>query len=524
MNFATRHQRNMFIRSAAAILCVACIGLLLTGQAARAIERPNIVVFLVDDMGVMDTSVAMLPGDDGRPKTFPLNKWYRTPNMQRLAKQGVRFSDFYAQSVCSPTRVSIMTGQNATRHGTTTWIQPGRNNRGRFGPSDWNWEGLDKNDVTLPRLLTQAGYRTIHVGKAHFGPKRHPGADPTNLGFDVNVGGTTWGRPRTYYGQKNYGNPPVYKNPHHNVPDLKQYHGTDTYLTEALTIEANKCVTQAVEDGKPFFLNMAHYAVHAPFNPDPRFASHYKSSGKSGRAQAYATMIEGVDKSLGDILDHLEKLGVAENTLVFFLGDNGSDAPLGSTHGVASSSPLRAKKGTHYEGGMRVPFIAAWAKPKAGHPVQQRLAIAQNSFQPASIGTVMDLFPTIVNLVGVDPPSDYTIDGRDLAPRLTGKPTSQAEQSFLMHFPHNHRSSYFTSLRLGDWKLIYHYQPKKPGKHRYELFNLAKDRSESNNLAQERPKQLRRMVKQMRSRLESQNAQYPVGADGEKTLKPQLPQ
>jgi arylsulfatase A-like enzyme len=127
-----------------------------------------------------------------------------------------------------------------------------------------------------------------------------------------------------------------------------------------------------VEDGKPFFLYMAHYAVHAPFHSDPRFAKNYKDSGKPANAQAFATLIEGMDKSLGDILDDLDELGVAENTLVFFLGDNGSDAPLGHQHAVACAAPLLGKKGAHYEGGMRVPFIAAWARPNNTNPHQKR--------------------------------------------------------------------------------------------------------------------------------------------------------
>ena len=130
------------------------------------------------------------------------------------------------------------------------------------------------------------------------------------------------------------------------------------------------------EGGQAFYLYMAHYAVHAPFNSDPRFADHYVDSGKPAPARAFATLIEGMDKSLGDILDHLDALGIADNTLIFFLGDNGSDAPLGHQHEVACAAPLRGKKGAHYEGGMRVPFIAAWAKADKDNPAQKRLPIA----------------------------------------------------------------------------------------------------------------------------------------------------
>jgi arylsulfatase A-like enzyme len=153
--------------------------------------------------------------------------------------------------------------------------------------------------------------------------------------------------------------------------------------------------------------------VHAPFEADPRFAAHYRDSGKPAPAQAFATLIEGMDKSLGDLLDHLESLGVAENTIVFFLGDNGSDAPLGHEHAVACAAPLRGKKGSHYEGGMRVPFIAAWAKPTAGNAQQQRLPIAAGAIQ-AQQAAVYDLFPTVLRLAGVAVPPGHVVDGARL--------------------------------------------------------------------------------------------------------------
>jgi arylsulfatase A-like enzyme len=241
-------------------------------------SQPNIVVFLVDDMGLMDTSVPFLTDPAGQPKRYPLNDYYRTPNMGRLAARGIRFNNFYAMSVCSPTRICLLTGQNAARHHTTNWINPDQDNRGPCGPPQWNWRGLGQGDVTLPRLLQQAGYRTIHVGKGHFGCRESEGAEPQNLGFDVNVAGCSIGAPASYYGLQNYGH--GRKPTSHAVPHLEKYHGTDTFLTEALTREAKTRVTGAVQDGKPFFLYLAHYAVHAPFNSDPRFAAHYAGSGK----------------------------------------------------------------------------------------------------------------------------------------------------------------------------------------------------------------------------------------------------
>ncbi len=483
--------------------------------------QPNIVIFLVDDMGIMDTSVPFLTDAAGQPRRYPLNDFYRTPNMERLAARGVRFNHFSAMSVCSPTRISIMTGQNAARHHTTNWINPDNNNRGPQGPADWNWEGLKDGDVTLARLLRGAGYRTIHVGKGHFGPRAFAGAEPLNLGFDVNVAGCSIGAPGSYYGTENYGH--GQRRASHAVPHLEKYHGSDTFLSEALTIEAKAHVSEAVKAERPFFLYFAHYAVHAPFHSDPRFADHYKDSGKPAPAQAFATLIEGMDKSLGDVLDHLEQLGVAENTLIFFVGDNGSDAPLGHQHEVACAAPLRGKKGAHYEGGTRVPFIAAWARPNGDHPQQRRLPIASNAIQ-SQAAAVYDLFPTILAFTSTAVPEGHTVDGSRLDKLLTGERDPNREESFLMHYPHApHRSDYFTCYRLGEWKVVYHYFPSPASENsHYQLFHLAEDPFESTNLAGAKPDRLHVMMQGLIASLEKHQALYPVDAQGQ-PVKPRLP-
>ncbi len=270
---------------------------------------------------------------------------------------------------------------------------------------------------------------------------------------------------------------------------------------------------------------MAHYAVHAPFDSDPRFAAHYKDSGKPAPAQAFATLIEGMDKSLGDILDHLEKLGVAENTVIFFLGDNGSDAPLGHEHAVACAAPLRGKKGAHYEGGMRVPFIAAWAKTNADNAHQQRLPIIADSIQSQQ-AAVYDLFPTILALGDTESPPAHVVDGLRLDTLLAGQPDPTRNETFLMHYPHSpHRSDYFTVYRDGDWKVIYHYFPSKASEDsHYQLYNLAVDPFESKNLAPSEPDQLRRMMQGLIVGLDRHHALLPVDkADDTTPLKPLLP-
>lgn len=489
---------------------------------AQAASDPNIIVFLVDDMGIMDTSVAFLETEQGEVSRYPLNEFYKTPNMERLAAVGIRFNQFSAMSVCSPTRISLMTGQNAARHRTTTWINPDQNNAGPQGPPQWNWDGLKPGDVTLASVLRDNGYRTIHIGKGHFAPRGTAGEDPSKLGFDVNIAGASFGAPGSYYGKKNFG--ATEKRKHHAVPHLEKYHGTETFLTDALTQEANKQITTSVEDKKPFFLHFAHYAVHAPFESDPRFAANYVKSDRSNPAKAFATLIEGMDQSLGEVLDHLDSLGIAEETLVVFLGDNGTDAPLGHEHAIACAAPLRGKKGSHYEGGTRVPFITAWAKPNHQRDCQQRVPIAAGvvQSQPAN---VCDIFPTLLSVAGCESPENHSTDGQSLAKLLSGERDSERDSSFVMHFPHSpHRSDYWSSIRDGQWKMIYHYFPSNASNHsHYQLFNLAKDPSESNDLSTSEPAKLRGMMTRLVEKLADYNAVYPVDTESSLVIKPIIP-
>lgn len=496
------------------------LGMSLFALSTQAAEnKPNIVVFLVDDMGLMDSSVPFLTGENGQPKKFPLNHFYKTPGMARLANQGVRFGKFYANSVCSPTRASIMTGQSSARNHTTQWIsQYGKN----AGPKDWNWKGISKDEVTLPKVLKQQGYRTIMCGKAHFGPLKALAENPLNIGFDLNIGGSAIGHPGSYYGKDNYrtkkgGNP---------VPSLEKYHGTDTFLTEALTIEANKAVAQSVKDKKPFYLYMSHYAAHAPFQTDPRFVDNYKASGKTNREIAFATIIEGMDKSLNDIMNQLNKLGVAEDTIILFLGDNGSDAPL-KAKGFTASLPLRGKKGRSYDGGMRVPFIVSWAKVNPENKFQKQFPI-KPGFYNKGIGTIEDIFPTVLKFAGAKNPKGHILDGTDLTSYFSTRQGNK-KQSFLMHFPHTHNSSNFTCYIDGDWKIIYNYGKayKKDYNNRadgelVELFNLAKDPYEQKDVAATHPEKLVEMKKLLIKSLNDAGAQYRINTATGEEMRPHL--
>lgn len=469
-------------------------------------DKPNIIVFLTDDMGPMDTSVPFITDRNGVPERFPFNDWYHTPAMERLASQGVRFSQFYAMSVSSPSRVSLLTGQYSARHHTTNWIYSESDNRNTFGPYGWGWNGISPEEWTLPRLLADAGYRTIHVGKAHLGNNESPSADPQNVGFDVNIAGSSIGEPGSYYGEDGYGLYKGYKP--RAVPGLDKYLGTNTFLTEALTLEAMDQIDSAVMDGEPFFLYMSHYAVHSPHQTDPRFIDRYKGDdSKPDNAKGFATLIEGMDKSLGDILDHLTEKGIAENTLVIFMGDNGTGLFLGTDRDYCSSAPLRGMKGTEFEGGIRVPCIISWAAPGKG-AAQEKLPIKSNS-TCEDVASICDIYPTVAKIVGADIPSDHLVDGQDIRPLLSGGHNGHRDE-FLMHFPHEHRGSYFTVWRNGKWKLIYYYNPTHPENPQCVLYNLKKDPFETTDLASKRPRKAREMTREMITKLEETGAQYPV--------------
>lgn len=453
--------------------------------------RPNVVVFLVDDMGAMDTSVPFFTDASGADVVTDPNRLHRTPHMEALAADGMKFTTACALPVCSPTRVSLMTGQNSARHHVTNWTHwnPGRETGNAHpthaSPAHWRRTGIPVELATLPGHLRDAGYRTIHVGKAHFGNDDHA-RDPLNLGFDVNVGGTPIGQPGSYSGDYGAGGT-------HAVPHLGAYHGTGTHLSDALTLEMNRAIGEAVADGVPFFAYMSHYAVHAPFQADPRFAGNYP--GLSGQALAFATLIEGMDKSLGDLRAKLAELGVAEDTLVFFAGDNGSDSPTGA-------APLRHIKGSKYEGGTRIPLIASWAARDGSNEFQKKLPIPAASRTTDRVA-IFDLHPTILAVTGAEGP-EHATDAHDLSRHLRGEEGVHRPQRLLIHLPHHHRSAFFTIWYEGSRKLIHNYVDGS-----FELYDLASDPSEQNDLSVAEPGRLLAMARGMARELRSQGAQWP---------------
>jgi len=479
------------------------------GESAEP-ARPNILFFLVDDMGTQDTSVPFFQDAGGDFVRTPLNERYRTPNMERLAAQGMKFTRAYACSVCTPTRVSLMTGMSSARHHVTTWTHPevpqdtGNNEEEHLRAPAWRQAGVDESDVTLPRLLRDAGYRTIHCGKAHFGCNGTFGGDPRDLGFDVNIAGHGAGGPGSYHGIHDFS--AAWRGGGHtwDVPGLEAYHGKDVFLTEALTLELKKEIESVVGEERPFFAYMAHYAVHAPFEVDARFSANYPEL--EGKDLAFATMVEGMDRSLGDLLDHLEHLGVAERTLVFFYSDNGSDGPL--------NLPLRGKKGMRHEGGVRVPLIVAWAKVAPEEPLQAALSVPAGSVENDLV-VCEDLFATVASVAGVE--LEHEIDGRDLTPYLRGLPGTHRPPQFLLHFPHGHNHDFFTVYREGAWKVAYSYGPE-----RWELFDLSVDPSEEHDLVAKEPKRALELARSMLARMKAVGAQLPVSVESGEAVAPEL--
>ncbi|SHE97415.1 Arylsulfatase A [Fodinibius roseus] len=495
-------------------------------------EQPNIILFLVDDLGWQDTSVPF------HKEQTPFNEFYQTPNMERLAGQGMLFTNAYSASpVCTPTRSSIITGKNPARTNITDWTlhnDPERMERtGQDYPvksPDWAVEGVQPDSMLLTEVLKAQGYRTIHVGKAHFGALRTPGADPTNLGFDVNIAGHAAGAPGSYWPEDNYGN----EEPGSAwaVPRMEDYYDSEANLTEALTIEANKAIDNAVEANKPFYMNMAHYTVHAPIMADRRYYEDYLEAGVDSVEAKYASMVEGMDSSLGSIWQNLKEEDIAENTIILFMSDNGGlsahtrgTTPMGTglnTH----NKPLRSGKGSAYEGGIRVPMIAAWAERAEDHPLQSRFEIQPGSRNETPIISE-DFYPAILELAGLDSGSAafQSTDGRSFIPLLrSGKaPGTGEDRALAWHYPHKWGPSGpgyepFTAIRDGQWKLIYFYKDQE-----WELYNLEEDIGEANNLIEEEKKVAMQLAEQMRAWMQEVGAQTPVSREtGDQVALPKI--
>ncbi|MCY7420551.1 MAG: sulfatase [Chitinophagaceae bacterium] len=455
--------------------------LVVTSAVVKAQTRPNIILFFVDDMGWVDTSVPF--GDS----MVVVNKRYHTPNMQRLASEGIKFTNAYATPVCTPTRISLLTGINAAHHGVTNWTSPVKDRStdvadDEMAPASWLVNGLSSIKGTAktifantyPQLLKQAGYFTVHVGKAHWGSMGTPGSNPYNLGFMVNIAGHAAGHPQSYLAKDNFGNI-TGKAVAQAVPDLEEYFGSDTFLTEALTLEAIKALEAPINNKQPFYLNMAHYAIHTPIQGDKRYVQKYIDAGLDSIEANYASLIEGMDKSLGDLMNYLKEKGIEKNTVILFMSDNGGLSLVPPRGGVAHTHnlPLKSGKGSVYEGGIRVPMIVKWPGVVKANTRSDQYIIVE------------DFFPSILEIAGL---KNYNIvqqvDGKSFVSQLKNPGYKNSSRSLVWHFPNKWQPNdgpginYKSAIRQGDWKLIYNMRDGSK-----ELYNLQLDVGELQNLA-----------------------------------------
>jgi arylsulfatase A len=429
----------------------------------------NFVFILIDDMGWKDV------GCYG--STF-----YKTPNIDRLAAQGMRFTDGYATCpVCSPTRASIMTGKYPARLHLTDWL-PGRTDRPSQKLLRPNFrQYLQIEESTIAKALKPLGYVSASIGKWHLGGKPYY---PEQHGFDFNVGGTERGSPPSYFFP--------YKNPNFNIPTLPGGREGE-YLTDRLTEEAEKFIDKNKD--KPFFLYLAHYAVHIPLQAKKDILAKYQPEVKPGEEQnnpIYAAMVESVDQSVGRVMRKLEDLRIADRTVIVFTSDNGGlSVKEGPNTPSTSNFPLRAGKGYLYEGGIREPLVIRWAgTTKAG------------SVCNVPVSSV-DFYPTVQEMAGL--PAQQ-IDGVSLIPLL--KQTASLKRDALYwHYPHysNQGGKPSGAVRKGDYKLIEFYEDGK-----LELYNLKEDIGEKNDLASKMPQKAKEMHAMLNEWRKAVDAQMPT--------------
>lgn len=514
-------------------------------------QRPNIIFFLVDDYGWLDSEVAY--GEE----VYPNNHRVRTPNMKRLSEKGVIMTNAYACPISTPTRTSLMSGMHAAHEKINMFTAPeintptdftggtrgfftdasNRENDDIFARPEWNYNGISPEPgvphtqymTPMVKQLRDSGYYTIHIGKGHWASMGTPGVSPYNMGFMVNVAGNMAGMPRSYYAEDNFGNQPD-KWTYSAINDLEEYYGSDINLTQAITDKALKAMDYPIEKGEPFYLYMAHFGVHTPIHPEPQYYQKYLDAGQEEKTAMYSSMVESVDESLGQIMDYLERKGVADNTVIIFYSDNGGHSLNTAKNSVPHTfnAPLREGKGSVYEGGVRVPMMVYWpGKTEAGMRINTPV-------------TPPDFYPSICEMAGVENPETVQkLDGKSFVKLVTdgsrlakeavekGKIRNQKEANafvipekvsgldpervVISHMPHQWRIEdqedvdFLSAIRKGDWKLVYRMHDA-----RLELYNLKKDLSEKHDVSAMHPKIVRELAAELSDTLREWEAPMPL--------------
>jgi arylsulfatase A-like enzyme len=420
--------------------------------------QPNILLIVADDLGWADLGCY---GAD----------LHETPNLDRFAQQGVRFTQAYSASpVCTPTRASIMTGKHPARLHMTIWHEAAAN-----PPQDKPLippvavENLPLSETTLAEALRGVGYRTAHIGKWHLGEATHY---PENQGFDLNVGGTLWGAPPTFFYPYRglFGS---IKEPRY-VPRLEGGKPGE-YLTDRLTDEALKFIEK--ENDAPFFVNLCYHSVHTPIEAKEETVEYFRKKLKPEfhhRNPIYAAMVASLDENVGRLLDRLDQKGLAEDTVTVFISDNGGYINDYREQGpVTSNYPLRSGKGSLYEGGVRVPMMIRWPGATGS---------GEESETPV---VTTDLFPTLLAAARTSSPPEGagSLDGVDLKPVLEDPSATLGRDALYFHYPHYYQTTTpVSAVRSGDWKLLEYFETDG-----VELYNLKEDLAESKDLSAEHP-------------------------------------
>jgi len=448
-------------------LLFAALGLVFA-VLSSVLAKPNIVLIYIDDYGWRDVG-------------FNGTKFYETPNADRIAREGMIFRSAYSNGPnCAPSRACLMSGLYSPRHGIYTVANSDRGKASlrKIIPTK-NTTVLADEFVTMAEALKAGGYTTATMGKWHLGK------DPTTQGFDINIAGREWGSPSG----GGYHSP--YKYP--NLVNKQK----GEYLTDRLGNEAAKFIEEHKD--KPFFLYLTHYAVHTPIQAKPELTSKYqmKPTVDQQTNAKYAAMIESMDDSVGTVLDTLDRLKLADNTIVVFYSDNGGHA------GATSNAPLRGSKGMLYEGGIRVPMAVRWPGVAAPGSVCEEPVIG------------IDLYPTLLEATKTKRPAKAQLDGSSLIPLLKDAEARLFRPALYWHFPaylqgstRRHgpfRTTPSGAVRMGDWKLIEYFDDGT-----LELYNLTKDMGETSNLAKQQPKQTARLHAMLKAWRRATDAPVPT--------------
>ncbi len=459
----------------------------------------NVVLFFVDDLGWADLGCT---GSD----------LHETPNIDQLAKDGIRFTSGYAAcTVCSPSRAALLTGQSPARMNVTDFIPGHPFVNTPLAIPDWT-RVLEKKHLTLPEMLKPHGYTSAHLGKWHLAHRDgyqtgeadapDPDNSPLEHGFDINIGGCEKGAPPSYFWPYGRGKSLEEKKNNTIYSNLPRVEGEDEstregeYLTDRIASEAELLIDQFSSKDAPFFLNLSLYNVHTPLQGKPDLVEKYEAKLKENPNRkhtnaVYAAMVESVDSAVGRVIDRLEATGQADDTLIIFTSDNGGLDPR-----ATDNAPLRQGKGGIYEGGVRVPLIVhlpeSEAKGKLCHiPV-----------------ITMDLVPTIFDAMGFELPEEAASvqDGQSILPLLQNPRADWSRENLYWHYPHYHSmgAQPYSAIRSGNWKLI-----EVIGQNRIELYDLASDIHENDNLIESELAKGRELYENLVAWRKSVGAQMP---------------